>query len=141
MRTWREFIDDGCTDLAAGLTYYSVLALFPGLIALLSLIGLIGQAEESVDKIIEVLTPFISDPSTYDSVQHAIEGLATTSGAGIGLVVGIVGALRSASGYVGAFSRAMNRIYEVEEGRPFWRMRPMQLVVTVVTVVLCAVAW
>ena len=59
---------------------------------------------------------------------------------GTTLVIGIVGALWSASGYVGAFSRAMNKIYEVEEGRPFWRMRPMQLIVTVITVVLCALA-
>ncbi len=139
-RTWNEFSDDGCTDLAAGLTYYSVLAIFPGLIALLSLVGLIGQADESVKTILEMVKPFISDPTTYQKVSDAINGLVTTSGAGIGLVVGIVGALWSASGYVGAFGRAMNRIYEVEEGRPFWRMRPMQLVVTVVTVVLCAAA-
>jgi membrane protein len=139
-RTWSEFSDDGGTDLAAGLTYYSVLAIFPGLIALLSLVGLLGQADESVDTILDMVKPFISDPTTYQKVSDAINGLATSSGAGVGLVVGIVGALWSASGYVGAFGRAMNRIYEVEEGRPFWRMRPMQLVVTVVTVTLSAAA-
>src|ERR1700712_1319219 len=112
-RTWNEFSDDGCTDLAAGLTYYSVLAIFPGLIALLSLVGLIGQADESVKTILEMVKPFISDPTMYEKVSDAINGLVTTSGAGVGLVVGIVGALWSASGYVGAFGRAMNRIYGV----------------------------
>jgi membrane protein len=139
-RTWREFTDDGGTDLAAALTYYSVLALFPGLIALLSLVGLVGQGGESVDTIMDMVKPFVTDPDTLHRVRSTIEGLATSSGVGVGFVVGVVGALWSASGYVGAFGRAMNRVYEVEEGRPFWRMRPMQLVVTVVTVVLCAVA-
>ena len=59
-RTYREFGDDGSTDQAAALTYYSVLALFPGLIALLSLVGLFGQAQESVDKILEILQPLVS---------------------------------------------------------------------------------
>jgi membrane protein len=66
--------------------------------------------------------------------------LATSGGAGIALVVGILGALLSASGYVGAFGRAMNRVYEVEEGRPIWVLRPLQLLVTLVTVVMCAAA-
>jgi membrane protein len=139
-RTAREFTDDGATDLAAALTYYSVLALFPGLIALFSLLGVFGQGQESVDTIMEIIGPLITDPTTQQQVQDLLEGMATQQGAGLTLVLGLVGALWSASGYVGAFSRAMNRIYEVEEGRPFWRMRPMQLVVTVLSVTLCAVA-
>ena len=139
-RTFREFNDDGSTDQAAALTYYSVLALFPGLIALLSLVGLFGQADESIDKIIEILAPLVSFDTLTETIKHRLEDLATPQGAGLGLVIGVLGALWSASGYVGAFSRAMNRIYEVEEGRPFWRLRPMQLIVTVITVALCAVA-
>src|SRR5205085_1787355 len=135
-RTVREFNDDEGTDLAAALTYYSVLAIFPGLIALLSLVGVFGQADESVDKIMEIVDRFVTDTTTQGTIRTAIEGLASSSGAGIGLAIGLLGALWSASGYVGAFSRAMNRIYEVDEGRPFWRMRPMQLVVTVITLVL-----
>ncbi len=138
-RTVREFQDDGGTDLAAALTYYSVLAIFPGLLALLSLVGVFGQAQNSVEKILEILQPLLSAGAT-DKIRGPLEELATSGGAGVTLVLGILGALWSASGYVGAFSRAMNRIYEVEEGRPFWRMRPMQLVVTVTTVVLCAAA-
>src|SRR3954451_21394476 len=139
-RTFREFGDDGATDLAAALTYYSVLAIFPGLIALLSLVGLLGQTpQDSVDKIMEILDPLITSTKTTDNVETILNQLASSQGAGLALVIGIVGALWSASGYVGAFSRAMNKIYEVQEGRPFWRMRPMQLIVTVSTVVLCAV--
>src|SRR5436190_6540603 len=138
-RTYREFNDDIGTDLAAALTYYSVLAIFPGLIALLSLVGLIGQAQESVDVILEILAPLVSN-ETLDRLEEPLMALANSQGVGLGLVIGVLGALWSASGYVGAFSRAMNRIYEVEEGRPWWRMRPMQLVVTVTTVLLCAAA-
>jgi membrane protein len=139
-RTFREFGDDGGTDLAAALTYYSVLAIFPGLLALLSLVGIFGQAQESVKKILEILDPLISSKTTMQNVTDLLDGLVSAQGAGTTLVIGILGALWSASGYVGAFSRAMNRIYEVEEGRPFWRMRPMQLFVTVSTVLLSALA-
>lgn len=138
-RTYREFNDDIGTDLAAALTYYSVLAIFPGLIALLSLVGLVGQAQESVDIILEIFAPLVST-ETLDRLEEPLMDLANSQGVGVGLVIGVLGALWSASGYVGAFSRAMNRIYEVEEGRPWWRMRPMQLVVTVSTVLLCAAA-
>jgi len=137
-RTVREFIDDDSTDSAAALTYFSVLSIFPGLLVVLSLVGIIGQADESVAKIREILAPLVS-PERLDSITGILNGLVSVEEAGVALVVGVVGALWSASGYVGAFSRVMNRIYEVEEGRPFWRKRPMQLIVTVTTVALCAV--
>lgn len=138
-RTVREFLDDGGTDLAASLTYYSVLALFPGVIALLSLVGVLGQAQSSVSAIEDVLRPLVS-ADMLKQIDGPLQELAGIPGAGLTLLVGLLGALWSASGYVGAFSRAMNAIYEVEEGRPFWRLRPMQLLVTLATVVLCAVA-
>ena len=138
-RTVREFLDDGGTDLAAALTYYSVLAIFPGLLALLALVGVFGGAQQSVDVIVEVLTPLVS-PERLDQVRGVLDELASSNAAGSALVIGLVGAIWAASGYVGAFSRAMNRMYEVEEGRPFWRRRPMQLVVTLLTLLLCAVA-
>ena len=138
-RTVREFLDDDGTDLAAALTYYSVLAVFPGLLALLALVGVFGGARQSVDVIVEVLTPLVS-AERLDQVRGILDQLASSNAAGTALVIGLVGAIWSASGYVGAFSRAMNRIYEVEEGRPVWRLRPMQLVVTVLTLLLCALA-
>ncbi len=138
-QTLRGFSDDGGTDLAAALTYYSVLAIFPALIALLSLVGVFGQAEESVDKILEILAPLVS-ADVIERIREPLTQIASSQAAGLTLVIGVLGALWSASGYVGAFSRALNRIYEVEEGRPFWRLRPMQLILTVTTVVLCAVS-
>jgi membrane protein len=139
-RTYREFGDDGGTDMAAALTYYSVLALFPALIAVLSLVGLFGQAQESVDKIMKILDPLVTNPTTLANIHARLDELADVSGAGLGLVVGVVGALWSASGYIGAFGRAMNKVYEVEEGRPFWRLRPMQVLVTIITVLLSVLA-
>ena len=140
-RTVREFLDDGGTDLAAALTYYSVLAIFPALIALMALVGVFGQTQESIDAIMEVVAPLVSsDLLRQIELEATLNGLASMEGAVLTAILGLLGALWAASGYVGAFSRAMNRIYEVSEGRPFWRMRPMQVIVTVVTVVLCAMA-
>jgi membrane protein len=136
-RTYREFADDQCTDVAAGLTYYAVLSLFPAAIALISLLGVVGQGKTSVHKVVEILRPLVS-PSTMNTVQPALEHIASSQGAGIGLVVGILGALWSASGYVGAFGRAMNRVYEIDEGRPFWKLRPWMLLITLVAILLVA---
>jgi len=134
-RTVREFGDDHCTDLAAALTYYAVLSLFPAAIAVISLLGVVGQGQESVDNVMKVLRPLVSS-GTLDTVRPALEHVAGSPGAGIGLVIGVVGALWSASGYVGAFGRAMNVVYEIDEGRPFWKLRPLTLLVTVVVLVL-----
>jgi membrane protein len=139
-RTVREFISDGGTDLAAALTYYSVLAIFPALIALMALLGVFGQTQESIDAIIEILAPLVTDDTRLQWIEDTLTDLASMEGAGVTVILGLLGALWAASGYVGAFSRAMNRIYEVTEGRPWWRMRPMQVVVTVTNVVLCATA-
>ncbi len=133
----REFGEDQCTDLAAALTYYAVLALFPGLIALLSLVGLVGRGPDTVDALLQVLRD-VGAGSTVGTVEPIIRGLATAPGAGLAFVVGLATALWSASGYVNAFGRAMNRILEIEEGRPVWKLRPVMLLVTVVTVALAA---
>ena len=137
-RTLREFSDDECLDLAAALTYYAVLALFPAMIALLSLLGLVVDPQKSVDTALEVLRPLVSD-QLIGTVEQPLHDLATSNAAGVALVVGLVGALWSASGYVGAFGRAMNRIYEIGEGRPFWKLRPVMLLITLVAVLLIAV--
>ncbi|HEV2797105.1 MAG TPA: YihY/virulence factor BrkB family protein [Nocardioides sp.] len=137
-KTVREFSDDQCTDLAAALTYYSVLALFPGALAMLSLIGLVGDGRATVDALLQVLRD-VGAGSAADTLEPTLVQLSSSSAAGLGLVLGLATALWSASGYVGAFGRGMNRVYEIEEGRPFWKLRPLQLVVTLVTVVLAAV--
>jgi membrane protein len=137
-RTIRGFRDDECTDLAAALTYYSVLAIFPGLLAVISTLGLFGAGTDSVKTILDVLDPLVDD-STLDSVRGPLEELAISEAAGATFVAGLAGALWSASGYVGAFTRAMNRVYGVEEGRPIWKLRPLQVLITLVTVALCIV--
>jgi membrane protein len=137
-KTVREFSDDQCTDLAAALTYYSILALFPAAIALLSLVGLFGQGKETVDTLLQILRD-VGASSAADTLEPTLTQLSQSQGAGIGLVLGLAAALWSASGYVGAFGRGMNRIYEIDEGRPVWKLRPAMLLVTLVTVLLTAV--
>ena len=138
-KTVREFGDDHCTDLAAALTYYAVLALFPAAIALISLLGVVGQGQSSVDNIIEVLAAAGVAEHARHHPARARRASPRPSGAGLGLVVGVLGALWSASGYVGAFGRAMNTVYEIDEGRPFWKLRPVMLLVTLVAILLVAV--
>lgn len=135
----REFVDDECTDLAAALTYYAVLAIFPAMLALVSLLSLTGRAQQSVDTALEVLRPLVSD-QMISTIRPTLESLAGAQTAGLALIIGLAGALWSASGYVGAFSRAMNKVYEIREGRPFWKLRPIMLVITLFALVLAAVA-
>jgi membrane protein len=137
-KTWREFSQDECLDIAAALTYYAVLALFPAAIALLSLVGLVGEGPRTVDTLLQILRD-VGAGAAAEQVEPTLTDLSTTPGAGLAFVLGLALAIWSASGYVGAFGRAMNRIYEVAEGRPIWKLRPAVLLVTVITVVLSAV--
>ena len=135
-RTRKEFKDDNLTDLAAALTYYGVLALFPALLALVSILGLLGNA--SIDPLIDNVSRFAPD-SVRDLLTSMLDQLKSTQGqAGIALGVGIVLALWSASGYVAAFMRAANAVYDVGEGRPAWKTLPLRFGITVVVVVLVA---
>lgn len=136
-KTIREFSDDSGTDLAASLTYYAVLAIFPAALALFSLIGVFGNGQRALNELLSVLQPIVSS-GTYKTISHDLSPLVNSKAAGVTLIVGIVGALWSASAYVSAFGRMMNRVYEVEEGRAFWRLRPLNLVLTLVTLVLVA---
>jgi membrane protein len=136
-KVWREFGDDQCTDLAAALTYYAVLALFPAAIALTSLLGLVGQGTSAVETVLDIGDD-LGASSIVDAVRDPLIELSQSQAAGLALVLGLAGALWSASGYVGAFGRAMNRIYETREGRPIWKLRPAMLVLTVVLMVLTA---
>lgn len=138
-KTLREFSSDSCTDLGAALTYYAILAIFPAMVALLSVMGLFSDPQQTVDTVMGILRPLVSD-SVLEPVQGVLEGLATSGAAGFGLVIGLALALFSASGYVGAFSRAMNTIYEIEEGRPIWKLRPTMFALTLVSVLLAATA-
>ena len=139
-RTFTEFMDDNLTDWAGSLTYYGILAIFPALIVLISIVGLTGQA--STQELNDNLGAVAPGPAKT-IITNAIGEISHSGAAGLGLIIGIAGALWAASGYVGAFSRASNVIYEVEEGRPFWKLLPRQIVITTVMVVLlslCVVA-
>ena len=134
-KTFREFTKDQCPDLAAALTYYSVLSMFPALLALVSLLGIFGQPEKTTGALLEIVQGF-APAETVEALRGPVEQLSSSSAAGLTLVLGILTALWSASGYVGAFGRAMNRIYEVDEGRPFIKLRGTMLAVTIATVLI-----
>lgn len=137
-KSFREFMSDQCQDLAAALTYFGVLSLFPALLALVSLLGVFGQAERTTSGLLDIVQG-IAPGGTVDFIRQPVEELVNSPAAGFTLVFGILTALWSASGYVGAFGRAMNRIYETDEGRGFVKLRGTMLGVTVVTVLLVAV--
>lgn len=137
-KTVREFTADECTDIAAALTYYAVLALFPALLAVFSVLGVIGQGEEAVGAITGIVQQ--TAPDAAEAVEGVLEGFADSPAAGFGLIVGVVLAVWSASGFVRAFSRGMNRIYEIREGRPFWKLVPALLGVTVIGIALVSLA-
>ena len=137
-KTVREFSDDQCTDLAAALTYYAVLAMFPAALAMLSVVGLVSDGRETVDTLLGIMRD-IGAGGAANTLEPTLVQLSQSSSAGLGLVLGLVAALWSASGYTGAFGRGMNRVYEIDEGRPIWKLRPMMLLITLLTVVLAAV--
>lgn len=136
-KTFREFTQDQCPDLAAALTYYAVLSLFPALLALVSLIGIFGDPQKTTSALLEIVSG-IAPGETVNTVKGPVEELAASPAAGFTLFIGLLTALWSASGYVGAFGRAMNRIYEVDEGRPFVKLRGTMLAVTLLAVVIVA---
>jgi membrane protein len=136
-KTVREFSKDQCTDLAAALTYYAVLSIFPALVVIVSLLGVFGQGERTTDAVLQIVGD-LAPGSAADTLRAPIQQLVESPSAGFALIAGIVGALWSASGYIGAFGRAMNRIYEIDEGRPVWKLRPLQLVLTLGALVAAA---
>jgi len=138
-KTLREFTGDQCTDLAAALTYYAVLAIFPGLLAIVSLLGVFGQADQTTGVVLDLVRQ-LGSRDVAELLEGPVTQLTQSPAAGLALVVGVLGALWSASGYVTAFSRAINRVYGIDEGRPVWKLRPAMLAITAFTVVAIVVA-
>jgi membrane protein len=137
-RTLTEFSEDNLSDWAASLTYYGLLALFPALIALVGLLGLVGDPHSTTKSITQIITQ-IGPSSAAQTFAGPIKSItAHKSTAGIMGIVGLAAALWSASSYVGAFMRAANVIYETPEGRPIWKLRPLQVLVTLIMVVILA---
>ncbi|HVI18657.1 MAG TPA: YihY/virulence factor BrkB family protein, partial [Gaiellales bacterium] len=133
-RTAKEFSGDNLTDWAAALTYYGVLSIFPALIALVSVLGLIGHS--ATQPLLDNLNTLAPGPAR-DIFTSAIQNIQKSRGsAGVLFFVGIGVAIWSASSYIGAFMRAANAIYEVEEGRSFFVKRPLQVAITVLLLVM-----
>jgi membrane protein len=133
-RTGKEFSEDNLTDWAAALTYYGVLSIFPALIVLVSILGLIG--ESATQPLLDNLGSLAPGPA-QEIFRSAIENLQGSQGAaGVFFVVGIVAAIWSASGYIAAFMRASNAIYDMPEGRPIWKTLPVRVGLTVLLMVL-----
>ena len=136
-RTGKEFQDDNLTDWAAALTYYAILALFPALIVLVAVLGLFGQQDTISTFIGSMRDAGLSGAA--DNIEKPLNDVVSQKGgAGALLGFGLLGAVWSASGYLGAFMRASNAIYEVEEGRPFWKLRPLQVALTVLGILVLA---
>ena len=136
-RTFHEFREDNLTDWAAALTYYGVMAIFPALLVLISVLGLIGPS--ATQPLIDNLNEVAPGPAK-EIFTNAIQNIEDSQGAaGVFFVIGLLGALWSASGYIGAFIRAANVIYDVEEGRPIWKTLPMRVGLTVLLMLMTAI--
>src|SRR3954447_11943185 len=138
-RTAQEFQEDNLTDWAATLTYYGLLALFPALIALVSIVGLVGDPQSTTNTLTDIVSKLGPDSAATTFAGPIRQVTDSHATAGFALVLGTLVALWSASGYLGAFIRASNVIYETREGRPFWKLRPLQVAMTLVVVLLLAV--
>jgi membrane protein len=137
-RSASEFKEDNLTDWAAALTYYDILAIFPALLVLVSVLGLIGSS--ATQPLIDNLGKVAPGPA-QDIFTSAIKNLQGSKGAaGVFFIIGLLGALWSASGYVAAFMRASNRIYDIEEGRPVWKTVPTRVGLTLVLLLLLALS-
>jgi membrane protein len=136
-RSGKQFSQDNITDWAAALTYYGVLSIFPGLLVLISALRLTGQ--QTTDKVVKNVAG-LAPGAVRDLLEGAVDNLqkGQQGTAGLVAIIGVLAALWSASGYIGAFMRASNAIYDVPEGRPVWKTIPIRLGVTIVTGILVA---
>jgi len=140
VRAGKGFMEDNCSDLAASLTYYAVLAIFPAAIVVVALVNLVSQGDQTVQTIVDLLDDLgagsVIDPDTEKLISDVVNKQGS---AGLLLSFGLIGAIWSASGYIGGYTRAANAIYGVEEGRPIWKLRPLQLLMTAIALLLMAI--
>lgn len=135
-RTVKEFQDDELSDRAAALTYYGVLSLFPALLVLVSMLGVVGQ--RATDKILDNIGDLAPGPAR-DILRDAVVQLGDSGGTGgVLAIVGLLAAVWSASGYVAAFIRTSNAVYDLPEGRPVWKVTPLRIGLTLVLMLMLA---
>lgn len=138
-RTLKEFGRDQCTDLAAGLTYYAVLSVFPAMIAFVSILSLVGEAQRTQQFLLDMLSDMV-EGDFMATIETVVAQVTAAPGAGLALAIGILAALWTASNYVNAFSRAMNRILNAQEGRSVVQLRPLLYGITAALIILVAAA-
>ncbi|TQJ30747.1 YihY/virulence factor BrkB family protein [Microbacterium sp. SLBN-146] len=137
-RTIQEFISDHCADAAAGLTFFAVLSFFPAGLAIVAVVGIVGDSERVLERLLSLVDQVAPTP-VVETIRGPLTEIAGASGAGLTLIVAIATAVWSASLYVGAFGRALNRIYGITEGRPYWKRKPAQLALTILLIVLATI--
>jgi membrane protein len=138
VRSVRGFKQDNCVDLAAALTYWSLLALFPAAIVVVALVGLVVTSEAAVATLVEIIEELAPDEVAAALTDRLRDVAGQRTAAGVLFSFGLLGALWTASAYLRSFTRAANIIYGVPEGRPFYRLLPQQLLLTVVSLALAA---
>ncbi|MGW2823738.1 YihY/virulence factor BrkB family protein [Streptomyces sp. NPDC001443] len=136
--TLKEFRRDELADRAAALTYYSILALFPALLVLVSLLGLVGHS--AIQQVLANIDKLAPGP-VQDILRQAVQQMQGQSGLGSAMaIVGLALAVWSASGFVAAFIRSADAVYDVPEGRPLWKVMPLRVGLTVVLMVLAVIS-
>lgn len=131
-RAVSNFVANGGTDQAAALTYYSVLSLFPAILAFTSLLGVFGNGQETTQALLDIAKDLGASEDVLQPVETFLQTMEASEGASLALAIGVGGALYSASNYVNGFSRAMNKTYGVLEGRPFLKLRIWNFALTLV---------
>lgn len=133
-RSWSEFWYHHILDHAGNLAYMSMQSLFPALLAIITVLTMIGQGPAAVQWMMELLETVAPDP-IVDLMREPLNNLVHLRDLEVVLGIAVAGALWGASGYIGAFGRSSNHIYQVVEGRPFWRVIPYYLLLTVALVI------
>ena len=129
-RTFKQFSEDNVSDWAAALTYYGILSIFPAVLALVSILGMV--TDNGSTTVQDTINDVVPSPQIQELVNTVLNQVSDPGTAGIAAIVGIALAFWSASGYVAAFMRASNAVYDVPEGRPIWKTLPIRLAVTAV---------
>lgn len=132
----RNVITDQGLDLAAGLAFYALLSMAPATLALVSMLGVVGEAKSTTEAVLSLAAELSSEAS--EAIRPLVTELVSSSAAGLTLIASVLVAIWSSSKYVGAFGRAANRAYSVRESRPFWKLKPMMLLITLVLLLLMA---
>lgn len=132
----RQLVVDRCYDLAAALTFYALLSSAPATLVLVSMLGVVGEAKSTTETVLGLTSQLSAEAA--NSLRPLVSELTSTPAAGATLVVSVLAAVWSASKYVGAFGRALNAINEVEEDRPYWKVKPRMLAITLVLLLLLA---